>query len=291
MTTTMGSRLSIVRPPVRVRKPKVAPPTLDAPTGLYDPRVILAKSKRTQSYCGPWMAMALTGLSFEEVRAGLNLGRNRHVTEAVKGTYRWEMERFLTSAGVRIIYRSDFHAAARSEGETLTLARFLRMRRGDDLTRTFGIIAGHHWIVVRGRKVTCAMLQRWTWIKHAKKRRAPVELIWQIADRDKTKTRTTRERLRKEVRTAVKAQKIIQKGRGNSGYWKKVAEAEMKRLNCCEPDVTRERDFFEVRIYAPDDWWWRETNEQGWTFDGWKDIAEALRGKTAEELLEPDTTV
>ncbi len=295
MDTTMSAVAAVRRPPVRpaVRKPreKVVPPTLAAPPGLYDPSRILAKSNRSRSYCGPWVAMAVTGLGFEEVRAGANIERGRQITDAIKGLSTGALRWFLEKAGVPIVRRTEYHTMMQVKGQTLTLRRFLKARQGEDRTRTFIIVAGNHFTLVRGRKVTCAILGRWTWIKHIKKAKAPVETILQIGERRKEKTRQTREALRTKLK-AVKTMQRALRSTKNSTYWKRIAEAEMKRLDItCDVDRGRTRDdrWTEVRIYCPDDYWFRETCEQGWFHDDWQSVAEALRGKTAEELFEEAT--
>lgn len=93
-------------------------------------------------FCGPAAIAALTGRSFEEIRAKINEGRGRCAHQAVRGTFQGEVLRAL----------EDFAQTWKRIGDGgrggMTLGRWRKEKRG---TGRYLILITRHWIVVRDR--------------------------------------------------------------------------------------------------------------------------------------------
>lgn len=266
-----------------VKQPKAAPPVLDPPSGFRDPSVILAKSKRSRSYCGPWVIMAITGRSFEEVRAALNEVKGFNLTTGIMGTSYSRVRRALQTLGVRVIDRTqEIKAATFAHRETLTLARFLRERPPEDVNKAFVVCAGEHWILVKGKKVTCSLVGHWTWLRHAKKRRGVVDCVIEIVDVDKAKAREARDIVRKKLDTIKKERAII---RSLTTSDRTKALALLSKLGC-HYDSSRYGGGLEITVNAPSKM--RHLNGLSTeTYYSWGEVVRAYSYKP-EHLFEPD---
>lgn len=281
MESTFTGGASICRDvPTSRKRVKKEPPVLDAPSGMRDPRAIHAdKLGLVRTWCGPWVLMAITGRPLEDIRAVLNLRRGRAATEAVKGTGTYEMTNALTRFGWR--------AERQSVDYKTSFAATLRKRTSEQMAEVWLVCAGNHWHLVKGRKVTCAILKRWTWISHATKRRAPVMSIHRLsklpnASELRAATLTT---VKKTLRDRKATTTAASREAASRSRAKKAATAEGKRLGATFDIEGRGTDLW-INVYPPEGKHW-----VGWggVFgdSSWEAILQTLRGMTDADL-EPD---
>ena len=262
-----------------LRGNEVGPPVVEPPPGLYNPMEILALSRKKRSFCGPWVLMALTGKSFETVRAAVNRVRGREDHIGVMGTGRFELCRTLDGLGVRYEWVTHRYM---EPGERVTLAALLRKRQ--DVNETMIVVAANHWILVRGKKVTCAIRRQWTWTSHAAKRRGVVDTVIRIVGKDEAKA----ERVASSVlaATAEARRRNLAKGRA-----KMAAMAEVNRLGIAvDHDATRET----ITLDAPTGMVFRLSGQEAEYItepgdgSGWQEVIRMLQGMDSDALFEAD---
>lgn len=163
----------------------------------------------------------------------------------------------------------------------LSLAAFLRGRTSEEVNKTYIIAAGNHWHLVHGRKVTCGLLQKWTWISNAKKRRGAVTTLFEITGEGEVDGNLVRK---------VEALEQERKERKDRAAGRREAMALIKSLGCTHE---HEKDQWgeEVKVYAPDGYRYRRTGEQMEFFDRWEEVVTALNGKTKHMLLVRDRSL
>lgn len=258
-------------------------PILDAPSGLYDARRILEKSKRNRSYCGPWAAMTITGFSYEGIRAAFNETRGVGATRGVLGIDSNQMRKVLSEFGVTMkeVNPDLENKNWEKVNNKITLTQFLRMRDNEDMDKTYLMICAHHWIIVRGRKVTCSIIRRWTWIKYAAKRRGVITRLFEVSTVDKERARGAKDKYRSILQQAeVDRQSRIKATTTNKTYRAMALDA-AKRLNCVAGDY----NFDEVLVDAPEGKAFPDGQPFA-VYDGWEDAYKNLSGLTTNDFEE-----
>ncbi|UTC28336.1 hypothetical protein GURKE_03080 [Brevundimonas phage vB_BpoS-Gurke] len=125
-------------------------------------------------WCGPTALAAITGLPYADcLERFRQLRRNRGRRAVVKGVAQKDMRAVLIGLGYRI---QDVTPAAGP-----SLARWLDNRAGADALSTFLIVAGNHYITVRGDEGLCSLTHgKPVPLAQLKKRRAAVTDAWRI---------------------------------------------------------------------------------------------------------------
>ncbi len=127
----------------------------------------------TRTWCGPSAISALTGWTVDEAARWIWAHRGRKGTpQGIRGTLSGEVRSCLSAAGLGT-------SRLRVEG-TPTLAQWLR-RRGPELRKaTVLIVAGNHWIVVKGRKLVDSHTKTPVGIGKAPHRRKRIEAAYLV---------------------------------------------------------------------------------------------------------------
>lgn len=147
-------------------------------------------------WCGPAAVSSLTGLPAEDIAEWIRCHRGRGgTTKGIQGTYPDEILAAIVAIGFRIVSRNSTIAHARSRREAKlrskgwlyrspdevstppTLTQWLRVR---DRKKTYLVVAGNHWCVIRGNKYCCAVTQKIVSVRDAAKRRGRVTHVYEV---------------------------------------------------------------------------------------------------------------
>jgi len=135
-------------------------------------------------WCGPAALSIISGCPTSkcselllEVRQRITPWKKAATVKGIKGVYPREVERVLESLGYRAtrVFNSRW-----CDCEPTSVAKFLRERKGADATTFFLISAGHHLMVVKGRKFVDNKTRKPVWIRQAPSRRKRLEVVWRI---------------------------------------------------------------------------------------------------------------
>lgn len=132
--------------------------------------------KGLTNWCGPSAVSIITGKTYADVLQFFKKRRSSHSSRPnlrIKGTSTWEVRNNLASLG----FRTDPWPSAWEKGATL--AKWIRSREKHMVTEMALVVAGHHWLVVEGRKAACGLTKAPVFTSDYPRRRKRVtEVYW-----------------------------------------------------------------------------------------------------------------
>lgn len=145
-------------------------------------------------WCGPAAISIITGMPAELAAEWIRIRRGQSgTTKGIMGTMEGEVLSALTAAGCRVLneyYTKDEarriasqklsfeeKQAVRRSRKRVTLTQWMRAR---DRKATYLLVAGNHYIVVRGNKACCGKTQDVVSVKKIPGRRSLVKSVWRI---------------------------------------------------------------------------------------------------------------
>jgi len=147
---------------------------MDVLTQGASPIKLRAPIKGSNTYCGPAVISAITGIDTGEA-AGVIRGITGQ--QRVKGTSYWGCRGALRQLGygTRVLYEAE-------RGKGITLAKWLKDSKAIRTPgRVFLVCAGYHWQIVSGRRYTCGRIGEIVSIRDARvKRRARVARVFEV---------------------------------------------------------------------------------------------------------------
>ena len=157
---------------------------------------LLGAEGQLQGWCGPGAMSAITGRSAECCAAWINQESRRVPLHfKVRGTHTPEVRLALHCLGYRMRQVSVPAVPARKIGlvETSqpTFAQWLR-HPGRDRSKMYLVAAGHHWMVVKGRRVVCTYQPEGNPTGRCKNRRYLVQSVDEIEPIDDERGRRVR---------------------------------------------------------------------------------------------------
>ena len=130
-------------------------------------------------FCVPYAISVLTGKKVTDIENLVNQRRKRRKGSPVRGLYPYEYVDILEILGCRV--RTEVHFKYPEKG--ITLARWLRERRGDALSNTYLVRLRGHVVVVKGRKFIDNHTREPVFISKAPGRRCRVKQVYRIEER------------------------------------------------------------------------------------------------------------
>jgi hypothetical protein len=121
-------------------------------------------------FCGPAAISAITGREVDEV---VETFHALFPGKKVMGTHTWEVNSVLAEYGLSL--------RRWTTGHKWTLARWLRECKGDRTPgRLFLLAAGHHWVVISGRRAVCGKTKQIVSVAKYPHRRKRVAEAWLV---------------------------------------------------------------------------------------------------------------
>jgi len=141
--------------------------------------------KGKNRFCGPAAVSAVTGRPVDEIVEVFHAKTDK---SKVMGTSHGHLEAVLNEYGLMLFHRSRFDRPGRP-----TLAQWLRTNKADRTAgRVYLIAAGHHWLVVSGRKAVCGTTIKVVSVREYPGRRKRVEDVFEVLPcEDGGRTRST----------------------------------------------------------------------------------------------------
>lgn len=134
-----------------------------------------AKREKGRWYCGPFALAAITGMSFEEVRAAINIQKGRsNLNQGILGTSNAQMVNALGDAGYKVI--KVFNRA----DDKLTFSQWQK-QWGIDASKVYLIELTGHWVTVQGGYFIDNHTQHKVHLAYAPWKRKRVKTVYQIA--------------------------------------------------------------------------------------------------------------
>jgi hypothetical protein len=150
-------------------------------------------------YCGPAVVAMLIGVDTDEAARRI---RQATGLQAVKGTYPGELAKTLAASGLTMT-RLRISGVSSVAKDSITLAGWARCEARDKTAATtYLVLAGHHWLVTRGRQYFCGQVRQWIPLTQAPHRRARVSAVFAITGKMATSYPTIGEA---EAKVAAKA--------------------------------------------------------------------------------------
>ena len=150
------------------------------------------KNDLTRLWCGPAALSAISGKPASICQAAIAVERGSP-TKIVRGVHHWEMCQALKTLGYNTIIENKFPSAPYGfpKEKRLTVAALLRTRKDWAVTdpgkTMYLITAGHHYMVVKGKKFVDSFTRTPTWIRQAPHRRKRVLRVWRVERIDGTR--------------------------------------------------------------------------------------------------------
>jgi hypothetical protein len=143
------------------------------PTSTLKP--VKRAAKGHNRYCGPAALSIITGIDTAEASAVIRFVNKKR---SVQGTYDWEIIKSLNLLGYNVASAAKLNPLTPKANPTL--AGWLKSDGRDGKT-LYLVAAGHHWMVVQGRRYCCGKTRDIVSIRDEKvKRRARVTAVYRI---------------------------------------------------------------------------------------------------------------
>lgn len=143
----------------------------------------LVEGQIRQRFCGPAAISAITGRSAECASVWINHARSRPAHHNVGGAYTSHVLEVLSRLGYRWTSQWVTQVEARRIGRTNstrpTFAQWLRSA-DRDRSKLYLVVAGNHFMVVKGTKVVCTHQPQGNPTTKAKNRRYLVRAVYEI---------------------------------------------------------------------------------------------------------------
>ena len=124
-------------------------------------------------FCGPAACSALTGRPVDEI---VRVFHAKTPRTRVMGTYLSDVAAVLSEYGLGLASMGTYSA-----GSKPTLAKWLKLSKTVRTAgRVFLLDAGHHWVVVSGRRIVCGYTIKVVSVREYPKRRMRVARVWEV---------------------------------------------------------------------------------------------------------------
>jgi len=165
-------------------------------------------------FCGPAAVSALTGRPVDEV---VRVFHAKTPHARVKGTHLSDLVQVLFEYGLTV----KPHAIYDYADNRPTLAGWLKVSKTDRVPgRVFLLNAGHHWVVVSGRRAVCGITKTVVSVRQYPKRRARVTRVWEVKETGKPRLRSMPECAQQLVETRKRTARISTR----FSYWARKAK-------------------------------------------------------------------
>ncbi|QDP57852.1 MAG: hypothetical protein Unbinned2819contig1000_35 [Prokaryotic dsDNA virus sp.] len=142
----------------------------------------------TDGWCGPAAISAITGRSRECASAWINFKRFKMPHHLVRGSQTSEVVGVLRCLG----YAARSAHVGCHHPQTPTLAQWMKGRSPAERRQVFLVVAGYHFIVVKGNKAVCGLTGDKVATSKSRKRRAKVVSLHVITEIDSLDAAATR---------------------------------------------------------------------------------------------------
>jgi len=143
------------------------------PTATLKP--VKRAAKGHNRFCGPAALSIIAGVDTAEASAVIRFVNKKR---SVQGTHDWEIIKSLNLLGYNVASAAKLNPLKPKDNPTL--AGWLKSDARDGKT-LYLVAAGHHWLVVQGRRYCCGKTSEIVSIRDAKvKRRARVTAVYRI---------------------------------------------------------------------------------------------------------------
>jgi hypothetical protein len=134
-------------------------------------------------FCGPAAVSAITGRPVDEV---VRVFHAKTPRTRVMGTYFGDVSAVLSEYGLSARPHAIYDYASKP-----TLAKWLRLAKADRTAgRVFLLSAGHHWVVVSGRRIVCGYTLKVVSVREYPKRRMRVSRVWEVVENGNPRLRS-----------------------------------------------------------------------------------------------------